>query len=82
MLTSSAVTIIIKQCKVIANDYCVAGLYYSTPLRLDVYKNGVIINPTNADIVDGKYKLRPKDPSLPDDQVSPISQKPIERQTS
>ena len=47
-----------------------SGLYYSTPLRLDVYKNGVVIFPNNAEIIDGKYTLKPKDPGLPDDQVS------------
>lgn len=35
-----------------------------------MYKNGVVIFPNNAEIVDGKYILKPKDPSLPDDQVS------------
>ena len=47
----------------------VSGLYYSTPQRLDVYRNGAIIYPTNAAIVNGKYTLRPKDQSLPDNQV-------------
>ena len=35
-----------------------------------MYKNGVVIFPNNAEIIDGKYTLKPKDPGLPDDQVS------------
>ena len=44
---------------------------YSTPQRLDVYRAGVYMYPTNAKLDQQNFGYKTKDPSLPDDQFEP-----------
>ncbi|XP_048585401.1 fibrocystin-L isoform X2 [Nematostella vectensis] len=47
------------------------AIWYSTPQRLDVYRKGVYLYPTNADLKANGYALKKKDPKLPHDQFEP-----------
>ena len=47
------------------------AIWYSTPRRLDVYRAGVYMYPTNAKLDEQNFSYKKKDPSLPDDQFEP-----------
>lgn len=47
------------------------AIWYNTPQRLDVYRKGVYIYPTNARLGAKQFSYKQKDPSLPDDQFEP-----------
>lgn len=47
------------------------AVWYNTPQRLDVYRKGVYIYPTNAMLGVRQFSYKQKDPSLPDDQFEP-----------
>ena len=47
------------------------AIWYNTPQRLDVYRAGVYIYPTNAKLHQQKFSYKRKDPKLPDDQFEP-----------
>ncbi len=48
-----------------------AAIWYTTPQRLDVYRAGVYIYPTNAKLDEQNFSYKKKDPKLPDDQFEP-----------
>lgn len=47
------------------------AIWYSTPQRLDVYRAGVYMYPTNAKLDQQNFSYKKKDPNLPDDQFEP-----------
>lgn len=47
------------------------AIWYSTPQRLDVYRAGVYVYPTNAKLDKQNFGYKEKDPKLPDDQFEP-----------
>ncbi|XP_077992871.1 fibrocystin-L-like [Glandiceps talaboti] len=54
------------------------GTWYANPQRLDVYRNGIYIAPTNAELSGSTFTWKAKDPNLPDDQFMP----PLDSQVS
>ncbi|XP_070541075.1 fibrocystin-L-like [Ptychodera flava] len=49
----------------------IVGIWYATPQRLDIYRNGIYIAPTNAELSGTSFSWKAKDPNLPDDQFMP-----------
>lgn len=47
------------------------AIWYNTPQRLDVYRAGVYIYPTNAKLDQQNFSYKKKDPNLPNDQFEP-----------
>jgi len=47
------------------------AIWYTTPQRLDVYRAGVYMYPTNAKLDEQNFSYKKKDPNLPDDQFEP-----------
>lgn len=47
------------------------AIWYTTPQRLDVYRAGVYIYPTNAKLDQQNFSYKKKDPNLPNDQFEP-----------
>lgn len=47
------------------------SIWYSKPGRLDIYRKGQYVYPTNADLKSSGFTLKKKNPRLPDDQFEP-----------
>ena len=47
------------------------AIWYSTPQRLDVYRAGVYMYPTNAKLNLNNFGYKKRNPNLPDDQFEP-----------
>ena len=47
------------------------AIWYPSPQRLDVYRKGVYIQPTNARLKGGSFTYLKQNPTLPDDQFEP-----------
>lgn len=47
------------------------AIFYSTPQRLDVYRQGIYIQPTNAQLNGQTFTYIKKNPKLSDDQFEP-----------
>lgn len=47
------------------------AIRYTTPQRLDVYRTGAFIFPTNANFNEENFSYKKKDPKLPDNQFEP-----------
>ena len=47
------------------------AIWYTTPQRLDVYRAGAYMYPTNAKLDHQNFSYKKKDPNLPDDQFEP-----------
>jgi hypothetical protein len=54
-----------------SNQVLRLSIWYSKPQRLDVYRKGLYVYPTNANLQASGFTLKKKDPGLPSDQFEP-----------